>query len=284
MPTYTDVLRLELIDFAQRGWNESINDNMQLIDAAIAQSVFLQHTRGEWANDEAYVLNDLVYDASTDDMYKCLVAHTSSSAPDTFLDDRTANPTYWELVDTAAANAAAAAIEASNAEASAAAAAASVLDAAEQAGDALVHATNAYNFAVASSDAAAAAAVSASNAIMFGYNSQPWIQCQADDELTKAYTIPVAESIIFAIRVHTIEAFTGATVVLRIGTTAGDDDIVQDTNVKALGAYALVIETAALASLTPYAGGTLHITITQTTPTATGQAVVIASAVPIATT
>lgn len=282
MPDYTDVLRLELADFGQRGWQEVINANMVLIDQAVAQSIFLVSLRGVWANDEAYSVDDLALDEVTAEIYKCLVAHTSASAPDTFGDDRVANPTYWEFIDTAATSAAAAAIYASNASTHADNAQISADNAATQASDALTHATNSYNFAVAASDSAAAAAISAATAAIFGTNMRPWGSFLAAAELTVNYTLAVAEAILVSIKVHTVTAFTGATVTIRIGTTVGGDDLVQDTDIKALGAHALALEDAAIVSFTPFAGGNLHITITQTTPTAVGQAVVIVDAIPIA--
>lgn len=46
-----------------------------------------------WDNNTAYAVDDRVLDATSMQIYQCLVAHTSGAT--TFLADRTASPTYW---------------------------------------------------------------------------------------------------------------------------------------------------------------------------------------------
>lgn len=48
-----------------------------------------------WANGTAYSINDLTYDSVTDNVWKCVEAHTSAAAG-AFSTDRAVNPSYWE--------------------------------------------------------------------------------------------------------------------------------------------------------------------------------------------
>jgi len=160
----TPILRLEKPDYNASGWDVPTNDNWDKIDAAFAQFVATANIRGFWENSTAYVVDNIVTDETTIVTYVSKVAHISAVSPATFADDRAANPTYWEALDTAQAYAYTARVAAVAAAASATAAS--------------THATNAFTFATAAStsagDAAAQAGSAASSAILAAqYSAAP---------------------------------------------------------------------------------------------------------------
>ena len=99
--------------------------------------------RGDWGASTAYAVRDLVKDTSTNNIFICVTAHTSSGSQPLTTNTDSAK---WSLI----VDAAAAATSATNAAASAAAAATSE--------------TNAGNSATAAASSQSAAATSASNA------------------------------------------------------------------------------------------------------------------------
>jgi hypothetical protein len=109
--------------------------------------------KGDWSSGQAYAKRDLIKDTTNDNVYICIVAHTSSgSLPITTNTDAA----KWDLVVDASAAAASAAAAAS----SASAASTSATNASNSASAASTSATNASN----SASAASTSATNASNA------------------------------------------------------------------------------------------------------------------------
>jgi hypothetical protein len=93
----TDHFQIGVPDFATAPWHSTLTEAFDKIDA-ILYGILEAAGASLWANNTVYVLGNMVQDATTGTMYMCLVGHTSSIAPATFSDDRTANPTYWQAV------------------------------------------------------------------------------------------------------------------------------------------------------------------------------------------
>lgn len=113
--------------------------------------------RGNWAASTAYNKRDLVKDTTNDNIYLCIVAHTSSgSLPIT----SNADVAKWDLI-----------VDAASAATSASAAATSATNAANSATAASTSASNASTSATAAASSASAASTSASNAATSASNA-----------------------------------------------------------------------------------------------------------------
>jgi len=113
--------------------------------------------RGNWAASTAYYQRDLVKDTSTNNIFICITAHTSSGVQPLTTNTDSAK---WVLI----VDAAAAATSASNAASSASAAATSASNAATSASNAATSASNAATSESNASTSASSAASSASSA------------------------------------------------------------------------------------------------------------------------
>jgi len=113
--------------------------------------------RGNWAASTAYYQRDLVKDTSTNNIFICITAHTSSGVQPLTTNTDSAK---WVLI----VDAAAAATSASNAASSASAAATSASNAATSASNAATSASNAATSESNASSSASSAASSASSA------------------------------------------------------------------------------------------------------------------------
>jgi len=127
MATFTPVLKLTLPAFDQEPWDQDINNDLRIIDGAMASFLGVPNLVGIWKNDTVFTVGVSVIDSVDSSIWSCLIAHTSPSAPTTFSQDRQANPTRWLLLQApardfatqAAASASAAATSATNAATSA---------------------------------------------------------------------------------------------------------------------------------------------------------------------
>jgi hypothetical protein len=113
--------------------------------------------RGNWAASTAYYQRDLVKDTSTNNIFICITAHTSSGVQP--LTTNTDSAKWVLIVDAASAT-----TSASNAASSASAAATSASNAATSASNAATSASNAATSESNASSSASAAATSANNA------------------------------------------------------------------------------------------------------------------------
>lgn len=100
--TNTPNLGLAVVEPTRRNWATAMNRNMIVLDAAVGAYFTLQNLQGVWQNSTAYTVGQSVIDEDTSAVYVCDVAHTSASIPTTFLEDRTANSTYWSVYSTPA--------------------------------------------------------------------------------------------------------------------------------------------------------------------------------------
>ena len=101
MVTLTPILRLNVPEFDQDPWDEDVNDNWQILDAAVGQNLSIPNLQGVWQNSHAYAVGQSAIDTDSQ-TYQCNVAHTSADPPTTFTQDRTAHPTYWTAITASA--------------------------------------------------------------------------------------------------------------------------------------------------------------------------------------
>lgn len=111
--TRTTHLGLPLPDFDTTPWHDDVHEAFQLIDAVLYTLTGMSSLKGIWANSTSIVIGERYLDDITGEVYQCVVNHTSAASPTTFSADRTANPTYWKLID-AGSIAAVALLQASN--------------------------------------------------------------------------------------------------------------------------------------------------------------------------
>jgi hypothetical protein len=95
--SHTPHIKLGLLEFNFPNWGDDANLNMQLIDAALGLSGIT--IDGAWTNSTAYAVGTLIVDQDMNSLWRCSTSHTSAAAPTTFLQDRTAHPTYWASAD-----------------------------------------------------------------------------------------------------------------------------------------------------------------------------------------
>jgi len=88
-------------------------------------------------------------------------------------------------------------------------------------------------------------------------------------------SVPAGKTLLRA-SVYTSTAYTGATVTIQIGTSAGDASYVAAATIAAIGVHSLALVAAAAAALAALpATPNLFVRIVQTTPTAVGAATLV---------
>ena len=92
---YTPILKLSLPPFDDVPWDEAVNGDFQILDAAVGQFFGVANIVGVWRNATAYVSGQSTIDATDSSMWTCSISHTSPAAPTTFAQDRINNPTRW---------------------------------------------------------------------------------------------------------------------------------------------------------------------------------------------
>lgn len=100
---YTPTYNFAKVRYDVVGWSTLEHNNWALLDALLGLIAGLPGVRGTWANSTSYAVGDRVVDSEEGGVYRCVVAHTSA-ASGTFEADRTANPTYWEIIATVPVN------------------------------------------------------------------------------------------------------------------------------------------------------------------------------------
>jgi hypothetical protein len=140
MTDYTTVLKLVLPSFDQEPWDQDINNDLIILDAAVGQFFGVANLAGIWKNSIAYASGVSVVDSADGSMWTCVIGHTSPAAPTTFAQDRTTNPGRWVQIVSAARDYA---VQAQNASSAASSSAASASNSA----------TNAANSAAAANGA-----------------------------------------------------------------------------------------------------------------------------------
>ncbi len=83
-------------------------------------------------------------------------------------------------------------------------------------------------------------------------------------------TVTVPAGHLLRISERTTVAYTGTTVTVQVGTTAGGVDVVAATDIKAIASRALTLVDASTAAFTPLPAGTLYVRIAQTGQTGVG--------------
>lgn len=100
MVTYTPILKLTQPDFDQTPWDEQINNDLSILDAAFGKFFSAPGLSGVWQNATTYVVGQSVVEPIDSTIWTCQVSNTSAAAPTTFAQDRTAHPTYWTSTGT----------------------------------------------------------------------------------------------------------------------------------------------------------------------------------------
>jgi len=134
MTVYTPILKLIVPAFDETPWDEDINNDLYVIDAAVGKFFGAANLVGIWLNSTSYTVGQVVVDSDDGSMWSCAIANTSAAAPTTFSSDRASNPTFWiQAASTAQEYALQAQTAATNAATSATAAATSATNAANSA-------------------------------------------------------------------------------------------------------------------------------------------------------
>lgn len=90
---------LEVPYFDTPNWGQYVEADLDVLDALIFSMAGITNVLGVWENGTAYTVGQRVIDPDTGFIYEVKVNHTSAVAG-TFLADRTANPTYWQIMQT----------------------------------------------------------------------------------------------------------------------------------------------------------------------------------------
>lgn len=89
---------LERPDFETVTWHDFVNDNFTILDAVVYTYISARNLRGVWANATMYGVGEIVVDEDSAYLFECAIGNTSASTG-TFLEDRTANPSNWTLIE-----------------------------------------------------------------------------------------------------------------------------------------------------------------------------------------
>ena len=95
MVDYTPILRLVQPDFDQTPWDEDVNNNFAVLDAAYGKFIGIGGLTGAWQNATEYVIGQSAVDTANSTLWTCAVTHTSATSPTTFAQERVAHPSYW---------------------------------------------------------------------------------------------------------------------------------------------------------------------------------------------
>jgi len=197
----------------------------------------LGNALGNWAASTAYVLRDIVKDTDNNNIYICIVAHTSSgSVP---LSSNTDAAKWRLLVDAASATTSqtAAATSATAAATSATAAATSATASASSASTSSTQATNSANSATAAASSATSAATSYDN-----FDDRYLGQKSSDPSVDNDGASLLTGALYFNTSNNVMMVYTGSAWV-RTTPTSSDQ-----TNINALAASAVITDMALLAT------------------------------------
>jgi microcystin-dependent protein len=86
------------INFDFPAWHGYEHSNWDLLDTILTVYSPINGFLGTWLNSTTYAQGDRVADPALTLIFECIVPHTSAASPLTFLDDRTANPSYWRIL------------------------------------------------------------------------------------------------------------------------------------------------------------------------------------------
>ena len=95
--TYTPNFRLQKPPFDVVPWDQAVNGNMDIIDAALAKYLTIPNFVGSWKNTTGYSPPQTVNDSVDGSLWQCVQGHTSASPPTTFAQDRASRPNLWTL-------------------------------------------------------------------------------------------------------------------------------------------------------------------------------------------
>lgn len=93
----TPVMRLSRPGFNASTWHDDVNNNMTILDGALASIGIISNIKGVWANSTFYDVEDRVASTTGLGLWANQVAHTSP-AEGSFIDYLTANPGSWRPV------------------------------------------------------------------------------------------------------------------------------------------------------------------------------------------
>jgi len=103
MPSvYTPNYNFELPDFDVSPWHDQINANFRSIDALIYTIFGLSQVKGPYQNSTTVVAGERYFDEVEGTLYEVVIGYTTNASPDTFEDDRIANPSNWKTLETEA--------------------------------------------------------------------------------------------------------------------------------------------------------------------------------------
>ena len=92
--SYTNNFRFSLINYNVSPWHSYEWQNWQSLDAVLGTYFPALDLQGVWKNSTVVTAGQSWVDSAAGQVFVCAVNHTTA-ATGTFLDERTANPTYW---------------------------------------------------------------------------------------------------------------------------------------------------------------------------------------------
>lgn len=96
--SYTKNFNLKKVNFNWVTWHDLEHENWDVIDALLYNVAAISNIQGVWENDAAVIIGDRYIDDTTGQIWEVQIAHTTA-ASGTFAADRTANPTYWLVIE-----------------------------------------------------------------------------------------------------------------------------------------------------------------------------------------
>ena len=91
---YTHHFRFPIPQFNTTPWHGEMEAALQAMDNLVYRMMVANGT-DNWANATDYEIGDIAIDSTDGSLWQNRVSHTSAAATTTFLQDRTAHPTYW---------------------------------------------------------------------------------------------------------------------------------------------------------------------------------------------
>jgi hypothetical protein len=96
--SYTKNFNLKKVNFNWVTWHDLEHENWDVIDALLYNVAAISNIQGVWENDVTVIVGDRYIDDTSGQIWEVQVAHTTA-ASGTFAADRTANPTYWLVIE-----------------------------------------------------------------------------------------------------------------------------------------------------------------------------------------
>lgn len=99
---YTNIMKFPVSDGLQSPWHSGLDRTCSFIDRLTFAEFDALGIR-LWQNSTVYTIGKIVINPVDGQLYSCGVAHTSTAAPQTFIQELAAHPTFWSVATPAVA-------------------------------------------------------------------------------------------------------------------------------------------------------------------------------------